>query len=454
MHAPEETIVALSTPPGRGGIAIVRLSGPGALTCAREVFNMSGNDRIEPGRSVLGILRSRREVSSFDTGFLTLHPAGRSYTGEQVVELTCHGSPVVVERLLEELISAGAEPAEPGEFTYRAVLNGRLDLAQAEGVRDLIEASTRLAARVAHEQVRGALSREVSSLREELVEIICRAEATLEFAEEVDPFTSGDNLSERIRNLEQAAGRFVAGYRSGRLLRDGARVVLAGRPNAGKSSLFNRLLRWERAIVSPIPGTTRDFLSERIDLDGIPVTLIDTAGLRPGAEGVEREGIDRSWQRMEAADLVLLLCACDDAPDDEDLRLLQERGDRAVPVASKADLGEPRWAAAAPFDGALRVSSVTGLGLDTLRSAIFKSLASAPSLSHEDVLVSDARHHEALLACCSRLAQASAAIECGATEEITLNELHGALRHLGEITGAVTLDDLYDRIFSTFCIGK
>ncbi len=454
MHTPEQTIVALSTPPGRGGIAVVRLSGPGALDCAREVFIMSGNGRIEAGRSILGTLRSLREETSFDTGFLTLHPAGRSYTGEEVVELSCHGSPAVVEHLLEELMAAGAEPAEPGEFTYRAVLNGRLDLAQAEGVRDLIEASTRLAARVAHEQVRGALSREVISLREELVEIICRAEATLEFAEEVDPFTNGDGMSGRIRNLEAAVGRFVTGYRRGRLLRDGARVVLAGRPNAGKSSLFNRLLRCERAIVSPVPGTTRDFLSERIDLDGIPVTLIDTAGLRPGAEGLEGEGIDRSRRRIEAADLVLLLCACDDAPDAEDLRLLQEFAGRVVPVASKADLGEPRWAAAAPFDSAPRVSAVTSLGLDDLRAAIFKSLASAPSLSHQDVLISDARHHEALLACSTRLARAREAIESGATEEITLNELHAALRHLGEITGAVSLDDLYDRIFSTFCIGK
>jgi tRNA modification GTPase len=454
MHSPEETIAALSTPPGRGGIAVIRLSGPEALSCARSVFTPAGGAEVRPGRVAYGSLRGVGG-GDLDTGYLAWHPAGRSYTGEDVVELSCHGSPVLVEEILAALLSAGARAAHPGEFTYRAVLRGRLDLAQAEGVRDLIEAPTTLAARVAHAQVRGDLSRRVGAIRDDLIETISRAEASLEFAEEPEVAGAPSRIGRDLEDLVERVARFIDGYRQGRLLRDGARVVLAGPPNAGKSSLFNRLLRAERAIVAPSPGTTRDFLSERIDLNGIPVTLIDTAGLRAGAAGVEAEGVERSLRRIEEADLVLVLIPCDEEPDPESIELARRRNGSGLVVASKSDLALQAGASrAAAVAGAVRVSAATGEGIEALREAIFRSLARAPVLAPEEILISDARHHEALCRCRDRLRLASEALASGASEEVALVDLYRALGHLGEITGEVKLDEIYDRIFTTFCIGK
>lgn len=452
MHAPDTTIVALSTPPGRGAIALVRLSGPGALACARAVFEPRGNALIEPARARLGAIRARDRSEPIDTGYLTYFPSGRSYTGEEVVELSCHGSPVVVERILSELMAAGAVAASPGEFTYRAVLSGRLDLAQAEGIRDLIEAATPAAARVAAGQARGDLSRRVESLRDELVEVISRAEARIEFAEEPDVAAGPGDLADGVDRLAGDLDRLLLGYRTGRLLRDGARVVLAGRPNAGKSSLFNRLLGQERAIVAPDPGTTRDFISERIDLQGIPVTLVDTAGLRDDVEGVEREGVARARGWLDRADLILLLCSCEDEPDAADRATLHGAGERGLLVASKSDLlngSFPSWTREARA-----VSSATGDGVASLRETIFRSLARADRLSSDETLVTDARHHEALRSCRDALVRARGAIADGMSEEVPLADLYDALERLGEITGRVTREAIYDRIFSTFCIGK
>ena len=462
MHPPDETIVALSTPPGRGGIGVIRLSGPRALACAVEVFSAAGGRAVTPGRVSYGSIHPRSpdrrpdetEALELDTGYLTWHPAGRSYTGEDVVELSCHGSPVVVGQILESLLAAGARAAHPGEFTYRAVLNGRLDLAQAEGVRDLINAATPLAARVAADQVRGGLSLRLAGIREELVEIVCSAEAALEFAEEPDVAAAGNRLAARLEAVAGGVELFVSSYRRGRLLREGARVVLAGRPNAGKSSLFNRLLREQRAIVSPDPGTTRDFISERIDLDGVPVTLIDTAGLNSAAEGVEAEGVGRSRERIEEADLVVYLLPCDEAPDIGSLKLM-DAGDNSLHVASKSDLrpaGGRCWADQVP--GVLRVSATTGEGVDRLRSAISHALARSETLGSEQILITDARHHDALTQCLASIHEARAACLSGATEEIILVPLNTALKQLGEITGETKQTEIMARIFTSFCVGK
>ncbi|HZI93807.1 MAG TPA: tRNA uridine-5-carboxymethylaminomethyl(34) synthesis GTPase MnmE [Patescibacteria group bacterium] len=455
MHSPDQTIVALSTPPGRGGIAVVRLSGPRALECARTVIMLRGTDQISPATALLGWIRDPRQAEAgapLDRGYLVFHPAGHSYTGDDVAELSCHASPVVVEQLLEALVHAGARPAEPGEFTYRAVLSGRMDLAQAEAVRDLIEAPTAAAARAAQGQLRGDLSRCVTSMRETLIEIISRLEARLEFAEEPDLQERDLGVARPLRDLEAAVRGFVASYRQGRMLREGARVALAGRPNAGKSSLFNRLLRTERAIVSSEPGTTRDFISETIDLDGIAVRLTDTAGLREGARGIEAQGVERARKISEQADLVLVLCPCDEEPDSQDERLLGDHLDGAMLVASKADLLDrepPAWSKAG-----ILVSSETGAGIESLRGAIFTALAGAPGLTTEAVIVADARHHDALRSCSESLARGARAQQEGASEEIVLVELYSAMERLGEITGAVTVADIHERIFSTFCIGK
>lgn len=462
MHPHDETIVALSTPPGRGGIGVIRLSGPRALDCARKVFSGIGPRGAEPGRAVYGSFHPHQPephpgkpaAASLDTGYLTWHPAGRSYTGEDVVELSCHGSPVLIEQLLESLLAAGARAAHPGEFTYRAVLNGRIDLAQAEGVRDLINAPTAWAARVAADQVRGGLSLRLGAIREQLVEIICSAEAALEFAEEPDVAGAGDRLAQRLGALSETLSRFVSSYRHGRLLRDGARVVLAGRPNAGKSSLFNRLLRSQRAIVSPEPGTTRDFLSERIDLGGIPVTLIDTAGLNSAAQGVEAEGVGRSLARIEQADLVVYLLPCDEPVGAEPVKPVDAKVNW-LHVASKSDLlpGE-HGGRAALMPEMLAVSAVTGEGIDELRAAIGESLVRTEIRSDDQVLITDARHHDALSRCLAAIHEARSACTSGATEEIVLVPLHAALEHLAEITGETRHEEIMNRIFSTFCVGK
>ena len=449
MHPPETTIAALSTPPGRGGIAILRLSGPDALRIATRVFHGRLNTRIQPGRATLGRFRSPAGGEELDTGYLTLHPAGRSYTGQESVELSCHASPAIVERLLSALLESGATAADPGEFTYRAVLNGRLDLAQAEAVRDLINAPTASSARLAYAQLRGGLSREIGAVRELLVDVVCRAEAGLEFAEEQEIFPSRGELARRIDEVAASIDRFLSSYRRGRLLSRGAMVVLAGRPNSGKSSLFNALLRLDRAIVSDQPGTTRDFLSEMIDLEGMPVTLVDTAGLRPDAGGLEAEGIKRTRRQMEVADLILVLCPCDETPDDEDHALVQQAAGRAVLVASKSDLPRRPWTSEAHA-----VSAMTGAGIENLHAVIAGALGATASLSVEEVLVTDARHNDALQRCRARLAAAQEGIAAGAPEEVVLVDLHAALEHLGEITGKVSLEEMYDRIFSTFCIGK
>ncbi len=453
MHPPEETIVALSTPPGRGAIGMIRLSGPDALSIVRRVLRLRVNTRIEPSKTVLVTIRARDGAGDIDTGCLTYQAAGRSYTGEDVVELTCHGNPIIVERILGELIGSGAKPAQRGEFTYRAVLNGRLDLAQAEGVADLIAAPTEQAARAAREQVRGELSRRIETLREALLDAIGRAEAAIEFGEEPDVASADCTLDGRIAALAGQVEAFVATYRHGRLLREGATVVLAGRPNAGKSTLFNRLLRTERAIVDEKPGTTRDFLSERIDLDGIPVTLIDTAGLTANATGVEREGVQRSRQQIERGDLVLLLCPRGESLNEADRHLLAA-GSKALVLTSKSDLGGGNGNSSPAGHEALSVSAQTGAGLFELRRLIFAALTEAPALAERELLLTNARHHEALVACRDRLRCARASLASGATEEIALVDLYAGLKHLEEITGAVSMDAIYERIFSTFCVGK
>ncbi len=455
MRPPDDTIVALSTPPGRGAIGLIRLSGPEALPIATRVFRVSPSARISPRRATLGTLVRPDDGEEIDKGYLTYFRAGRSYTGEDVVEITTHGSPVVLERVLEEILAAGARAAGPGEFTYRALLNGRIDLPQAEGVRDLIDAATPHAARVARDQIRGDLSRRIGGIRESLEEIICRAEAAVEFAEEPDVAggVDRDPIAARIDALCGSIDAFLATYRKGRLLREGARVVLAGQPNAGKSSLFNRLLDRDRALVAPQPGTTRDWIAERIDVGGIPVTLVDTAGLREADESIEAAGVRMTRGLLDEADLVVLLVACDSGSTPEDRAIAESLGDRALVVGSKADLadgGPPAVNGHVP----LPVSALTGQGIRDLRDRIASCLAGTSDLSHGEVILSNARHHAALDGCRRRVEAARAALAAGASEEIPLVDLYAALRHLEEITGSIPMDAIYDRIFSSFCIGK
>jgi tRNA modification GTPase len=462
MHDLDETIVAVATPPGRGGVGCVRLSGPDARGIAHAVFRPARR-QPESGAPRFGRFfdRQRRQL---DHGFLVLFPEGRSFTGESTAELWPHGSPAVLAELVAAAIDHGARPAGPGEFTYRALRNGRLDLPRAEAVRDLVHARTLYQARVAFAQAEGALSERLAPLRELLEEWIARAEAAVEFVDESETHLPAGAFAGAIERAAAGCDELLDGFRTGRVVRDGAALVIAGRPNVGKSSLFNKLLARERAIVTDIAGTTRDTLEEQLDLDGIPVRLVDTAGLRQVSDPVESEGVRRADRARKEADLVLLVLDGSREPEPEELATLghirAETGhERTVVVVNKADLEPPRGAAgdsaaagADPYAGLPRVSALTGHGVDELRRALRRCLVGTGPL--EDPIVTNARHAAALERAREALARAAEAQAAGLSEELVLEDLRQAMRRLGEITGEFTNEELYDRIFSTFCIGK
>jgi tRNA modification GTPase len=383
-----------------------------------------------------------------DHGFLVLFPSSSSFSGEPSAELWTHGSPPVLRALLEAAIGRGCAPAGPGEFSYRAVRNGRLDLARAEAVRDLIGARTVYQARVALAQAEGALSARIRPLADRLFDLLARAEAALEFAEESDVHLPERHLPDGLASLRAEAAALLASYRTGRLLREGATVALTGVPNVGKSSLFNALLARERAIVSPAPGTTRDTLEESIDLGGIPASLVDTAGLRDDADPVEREGVRRARAAAAAADVVVLVLDATRPPGEAERRAGAE-GARTLVVVNKSDL--PRAAGAFP-ESAIPVSARTGAGLDALREALLAALEPGPPT--EAAPVTDARHAEAIGGAVAALDRAAGAIEAGLSEECAIEDLREARSRLDEIVGELAPEALYDRIFSTFCIGK
>jgi len=449
MHDLSQTIVAVATPAGRGGVGCVRLSGPDAARIAARLFRPAArdrSDRLRFGRFLDG--RGR----ALDHGYAAQFAEGASFTGEQTVELWAHGSPAVLAGLVEAAVAAGAAPAGPGEFTYRALRHGKLDLARAEAVRDLVAARTLYQARVAFAQAEGALSRRLRPLEEELTDLIARGEAAVEFVDESETHLGRDALRDGIAAVRSQCDTLLAGFRTGRLVREGASLVISGLPNAGKSSLFNRLLARDRAIVTEVPGTTRDTLEELLELDGIPVRLVDTAGLREVDDAVESEGVRRARRALGEADLVLLVVDGSVAPRAAELEAI-ERSDpaRTVVVVNKSDLpGAP--GRELPHPRALRVSARTGTGVESLRAALAERLLGAGPV--EDPVLTDARHAEALRAASAALGQAARAAESGLSEELVLEDLREALKRLGEITGEVGTEELYDRIFSTFCIGK
>jgi tRNA modification GTPase len=438
-------------------VGCIRISGPQAREIALRLFRPA-----RPSQPLETAQRPRfgsfvaRDGSGLDHGFLVLFAADSAYTGEPTAELWPHGSPAVLAELTEFAVAAGAVPAGPGEFTYRALLNGRLDLARAEAVRDLVAARTLYQARVAFSQAEGALSRRLAPLREALAEWIARGEAAVEFTDESETHLPPGSLGRAIGDARQACRELLDGFRTGRLVRDGATLAIIGRPNAGKSSLFNRLLARDRAIVTEIAGTTRDTLEEELHLDGIPLRLIDTAGLRPVEDPVESEGVRRARQARDEADLVLLVLDGGRELDEAERKAVERSAteaerDRTVVVVNKCDL--PGAAGRdVPHVAPLRVSALTGEGADELRLELRKRLVGTGQL--EDPIITNARHARALettLTCLGRAAEAS---EAGLSEELVVEDLRDAMRQLGTITGEFTTEDLYDRIFSTFCIGK
>jgi tRNA modification GTPase len=449
--ADAETIAAISTPPGRGGIGIVRLSGPQAASIAAQLVRL--RQPLEHARARLADVLDADgdEPARIDEALVTWFAAPNSYTAEDVVEIAAHGSPVVLELLLRRALELGARLAEPGEFTQRAFLAGRLDLTQAEAVRDLIEAQTLTQVRQAASQMGGALSRRAAPVKFALVELIALLEAGIDFAEDDVDVAPEAEIARRIGELTSPLTALEASFARGRIVHDGLTLAIVGRPNAGKSSLFNRLVERERAIVTAQPGTTRDLVTERISLDGIPLELVDTAGLREGLEEAEQLGIARSREALADAALVLVVLDATEPLNDEEQRLLQAvEGRPALIVANKCDLAQASSAGAAVAP--LRTSALTGEGIATLRERIL-ALATGGAASEPGMLTS-LRHHQAISTALAALADAAQANAGGIPHEMILLDLYRALWALDSLTGQTTSDDILNLIFSTFCIGK
>ena len=453
-ESPTETIAAISTPPGRGGIGIVRISGPEASSIAAQLVRL--RQPLEHGRARLADVLDPTgdEAERIDEALVTFFAAPNSYTAEDVIEIAAHGSPVVLELLLRQALSLGARLAEPGEFTQRAFLAGKLDLTQAEAVRDLIEAQTLTQARLAASQMGGALSRRVAPVKQSLVELIALLEAGVDFAEDDVDVAPEAEIAQRISTLLPPLHALEASFARGRVVHDGLTLAIVGRPNAGKSSLFNRLVERDRAIVTANPGTTRDTVTERISLGGIPLELVDTAGLRESLEEAEQLGIQRSREALADAALVLVVLDATQPVNDEEDRLLEALSGRpALVVINKSDLANVA-SPAGGIDGipALQTSALTGAGIPALRERIL-ALATGGAASEPGMLTS-LRHHQAITTALSALADAAQANANSIPHEMILLDLYRALWALDALTGQTTSDDILNLIFSTFCIGK
>jgi tRNA modification GTPase len=422
----------------------VRLSGAEARQIASGFLRFAGGHEWRPWSAVLGDFIGD-DGQSIDQVVATFYAAPRSYTAEDVVEIACHGAPVVLRYCVERAVLAGARLAEPGEFTLRAYLNGRIDLPRAEAVRDLIEATTLYQARVAAQQVEGSVSKRLAPIKETLLELIALLEAGIDFADNDVDVAPDAEITRRIRAVRGPVERLARSFDYGRLVHEGLSLAIVGRPNVGKSSLFNRLLDQERAIVTDIPGTTRDTVAETASLGGLPVRFIDTAGIRQGQDVVERLGIERSYQAIADADLTIVVLDRSASLTEDDRALLARTEPRIV-VLNKSDL--PREA---EYDSAIEVSAVTGAGVEELRSAI---LAAAGEHEHEPGFITSVRHAQLLRESLEALDQALRAVEFHIPHEMLLLDLYAALRPIDAITGATTADDILNRIFSTFCIGK
>jgi len=469
MAAPDtvaDTIAAISTPPGRGGIGIVRLSGAQAASIAAHLVRP--HQPLEHARARLADVldADSADAPPIDEALVTIFGAPNSYTAEDLVEIAAHGSPVVLERLLRRALELGARLAEPGEFTQRAFLAGRLDLTQAEAVRDLIDAQTLTQARQAASQMGGALSHRVAPAKQLLVELIALLEAGIDFAEDDVDVTPQTEIARRIDELTPPLIALEASFARGRIVHDGLTLAIVGRPNVGKSSLFNRLVERDRAIVTAQPGTTRDLVTERISLGGIPIELVDTAGLREGREGAqvnleeaEQLGIHRSREALADAALVLVVLDATQPLHEEERRLLAAvQGRPALIAMNKSDLIEVNPAqaqASAPaLDGiaSLSTSALTGEGIAALRERIL-TLATGGAAS-EPGMLTNLRQHQAITTALAALADAAKANAGGIPHEMILLDLYRALWALDSLTGQTTPDDILNLIFSTFCIGK
>ena len=487
----DDTIVAIATPPGRGGIGVVRLAGPKARAIAEPMLRKTCD--LEEGRAILcdlvepcGAGAPARETfsahpisashSRIDEVVVTYFAKPRSYTTDDIVEISAHGSPVVLRRIVELSLARGARLAEPGEFTMRAFLNGRLDLTQAEAVRDLIDSQTLFQAKVAAQQLDGALSNRLKPIKKNLIDLIAVLEAGIDFAEDDISVAQDATILSRIVEVQLPLTQLAATFTYGKLVHQGLTLAIVGRPNVGKSSLFNRLVERERAIVTAQPGTTRDLVSETVAIGGIPVELVDTAGIRHAIDEAEGLGIKKSMEALADADLVLLVVDNTQPRTEEDQALLSQlEGRKSIVVENKSDLPSPSPSPSpSPNDASvgtaacggpaeqssavppprIQTSALTGDGIPALRSAILKHVAGDNTTQHESGFLTSVRHERLVKDALAALEAATFALTEKIPHEMLLLDLYAALRPLDEITGATTTDDILNLIFSTFCIGK
>ena len=486
----DDTIVAIATPQGRGGIGVVRLAGPNARGIANPMLRL--RQPMEAGRAIhceliepSGAAGPGSETGGgsstdgrIDEVVVTFFVKPHSYTTDDVVEISAHGSPVVLRHIVELSLARGARLAEPGEFTMRAFLNGRIDLTQAEAVRDLIDSQTLFQAKVAAQQLEGALSNRLKPIKKDLVELIALLEAGIDFAEDDVSVAADETILDRIDRVRAPLSALANTFSYGKLVHDGLTLAIVGRPNVGKSSLFNRLVERERAIVTAQPGTTRDLVSETVAIGGIPVELVDTAGIRRALDEAESIGIRKSMEALADADLVLVVIDKTQPASEEDHELFaQVTGRPAIIVENKSDLigargdrlgagttgvdrgldGPGRDELGPPLEKSLQripTSALTGDGIVELRSAILSHVAGASSSQMESGFLTSVRHHGLVDDALASLDAASRAVAARVPHEMLLLDLYGALRPLDEITGATTSDDILNLIFGSFCIGK
>ena len=453
MFSTSDTIVAIATPAGRGGLGVIRLSGPDAARITGELVGRS--KPLKPRHATFAkVVDGARHQSTRDQVVLTYFAAPSSYTGEDVVEISAHGSPVVLNSILRSAIQSGARLAEPGEFTFRAFLNQKLDLIQAEAVADLIDSVTPLQARTAFDQLEGTLTTAIAAIETELFDIIAKLEASLDFPDEGYHFVAPKEARKSIGAVINRIDALLQQASRGRLIREGAQVAIVGSPNVGKSSLFNALLNAKRAIVTAIPGTTRDLLTERADLGGWSLSLVDTAGMRETTDVVEQEGVSRARQAIGAADLTVVLLDRSRPLSNDDRELIGTTASRPrVVVWNKIDL--PPSQPLEPLDpvDAIAISAATGKGLDRLIESIGRALGAGEEL-RDRPQVTNVRHAVLLERARESLTRAAAALEAEVSEEFPLLDLQEAGAALQEITGKRTADDLLRHIFERFCIGK
>jgi tRNA modification GTPase len=449
-----ETIVAISTPFGRSGVGVIRLSGTAASSITKKFFKPHTSDVLEHRKAIVGVWMTD-SAESVDEVVVTFFRAPNSYTGEDVVEISAHGNPLILGRIVGAICSAGARIATAGEFTLRAVAHGKMDLTQAEAVRDFIEAQTEQQARMALRQMEGSLSHRIRPVKDKLVDVIAHLEAGIDFAEDDVAVPENSSLCAEIRPIATELQSLQQTFTYGRILSEGLQIAILGKPNVGKSSLFNRLVASERAIVTDIPGTTRDVLTETISLDGIPLRFADTAGVRKSADRVESIGVSRSLETLADADLALVVLDGAGRLDDDDRQVLaKSERVRHVVVINKKDL--PQTIDQTVLNGSPRVhlSAATGEGVDELWNAIRNSVTNQHTDLSDDLVLTSARQSDAILKAIAAVQRSCDALANKVPHEMVLLDLYDALSALDEMTGEVATDDILDRIFSTFCIGK